>query len=101
VDHWNGTSWTHVGAFSISDQLFGLAESPTGTIWSDGYVSGSSTSVYVAENGVRQTNPSGVMTQTGIISGIASGWRLVIAVGGQDEEGSVPNSEPIAVMSCN
>jgi hypothetical protein len=101
VDHWNGASWSHVGTFNTDDNLSGLAEGPVGTIWSDGWFSSSSNEVYVAENGVRQTNPSSVMTQTGIMSGVASGSGLVIAVGGQGEEGSVPHSEPIVVMSCN
>jgi len=101
VDHWNGATWSHVGTFDTDSFLGGLAEGPIGTIWSDGYFAGSSNEVFVGKNDVRQTNPASVMTQTGIMSGIASGSGLVIAVGGQDEEGSIPNSEPIVVMSCN
>ena len=73
VDHWNGASWSHVGTFNTDDNLSGLAEGTVGAIWSDGWFSSSSNEVYVAENGVRQTNPSSVMTQTGIMSGVASG----------------------------
>jgi hypothetical protein len=102
VDHWNGATWSHVGTFNFDDELDGLAEGPVGTVWSDGWFAGAATNeVYVGENGVRQTNPSAVMTQTGVMSGVASGSGLVIAVGGQDEDGSIPNSEPIVVMSCN
>ncbi len=101
VDHWNGSIWSHVGTFNIDDNLNAIAEGPVGTIWSDGWFNASGNEVYVAENGVRQTNPSAVMTQTGIMSGVASGSGLVIAVGGQDEVGAIPHSEPIVVMSCN
>jgi hypothetical protein len=101
VDHWNGSTWSHVGTFDTNDDLEGLAEGPIGTVWSAGYFTGSNNDVYVSENGVRQTNPASVMTQTGIMSGITSGSGLVIAVGGQDEDGSIPHSEPIVVMSCN
>jgi hypothetical protein len=102
IDHWNGSTWSHVGTFNNHDQLSGVAEGPVGTVWSDGYFNGSSSNaVYVAKNGVRQTNPSGIMTQNGIMSGVASGSGLVIAVGGQDEVGIIPMSEPIVLMSCS
>lgn len=41
------------------------------------------------------------MSQNGIMSGVASGSGLVIAVGGEDEVGTIPMSEPIVLMSCN
>jgi hypothetical protein len=101
IDHWNGSTWSHVGTFNVNSSLEGLAEGPVGTIWSAGYAPASPNEVFVGENDVRQTNPASVMTQTGIMSGIASGSGLVIAVGGQAEQGTIPNSEPIVVMSCN
>jgi hypothetical protein len=52
----------------------------------------------VDKNGVRQTNPSKIMTQAGILDGIASGSGLVIAVG-RDNGASLV--EPIALISCN
>lgn len=101
VDHWNGTTWSHVGTFNTEVTVNGVAEGPVGTVWSDGLLNASSREVYVAENGVRQTNPSAVMTQTGVMNGVTSGAGLVIAVGGQEEDGTIPHSEPIVVMSCS
>ncbi len=101
VDHWNGAAWSHVGAFNFDDHLDAIAEGPAGTVWSDGWNSLTGTNVYVAKNGVRQTNPARVATQLGIMSGIASGSGLVIAVGGQDDQGSGNPSEPIVLMTCS
>jgi hypothetical protein len=101
VDHWNGAAWSHVGATNIRDQLDAVAEGPTGTVWSDGWNTSTGTNVYVAENGVRETNPAGVTTQLGLMSGIASGSGLVIAVGGQDDDGGGSPSEPIVLMTCS
>ncbi len=101
VDHWNGAAWSHVGAFNVDDNLDAIAEGPAGTVWSDGWNSASGSDVYVARNGVRQTNPASVTTQPGIMSGIASGSGLVIAVGGQDDQGGGSPSEPIVLMTCS
>jgi hypothetical protein len=101
VDHWNGSAWSHVGSFNSGDSLDGIAEGPAGTIWSGGVLNASSgRQLYVAENGVRQTNPPAIMTQNAVMNGVASSSGLVIAVGGQEND-ALPNSEPIVVMSCN
>jgi hypothetical protein len=99
VDRWNGTSWSHVGTPNDAVTLRGLSEGPVGTIWADGISGVTTNNVYVAENGVRQTNPPSVMTQQGLLNGIATGSGLVIAVGGQT--GVAPKDQPIVLMSCS
>jgi hypothetical protein len=98
IDHWNGTSWTHVGPSVKNANILGIAEGPSGTVWGSGNFN--SNAVYVTENGVRQTNPTSIMEQPNrLIEGIATGFGLVIAVSA-DNDNSTPNL-PVALMSCD
>jgi hypothetical protein len=97
--HWNGTAWTHEGPTSNDYLQFGIAEGPVGTEWAAGTVIGGSAidEMAVTLNGVRQTNPASIMNTQQLMTGVATGSGLVVAV--SDAQGT--SNLPIAVMSCD
>jgi hypothetical protein len=98
IDHWNGTSWSHVGPAAKNANIYGIAEGPTGTVWGDGNIDANA--IYVTKDGARQTDPPSIMEQPNrLLDGIATGFGLVIAVS-TDNFVSTPNL-PIALLSCD
>jgi len=98
IDHWNGTSWSHVGPSIKAANIRAIAEGPEGTVWGDGNINANP--IYVTKNGVRQTDPPSIMEQPNrLMDGIATGFGLVIAVS-TDNFVSTPNL-PVALISCD
>jgi hypothetical protein len=97
--HWNGTAWSHEGSTSNDYLEFSVAEGPVGTEWAAGTNIGSvaGDEMAVTLNGVRQTNPPSIMNTEELMTGVATGSGLVVAV--SDAQGT--SNLPIAVMSCD
>jgi hypothetical protein len=99
--NWNGFKWTEFGPKAAYNNVYmtGLAEGPAGALWTAGFIGTDkgdfARDLLIDKNGATSLE---VVSNADVFWGIATGFGVVVAVGG---DLGTPGDEPVVYMSCS